>query len=511
MAAMLVLLGAPVARAAQGESRPPGSPPQGVLFLSVDAFRADRISATGYQRPTTPVLDRWADEAVRFEQAISQSAWTSPGLVSLFTSLYPSVHGMDAQGKRFDGVTATPLHHLRKAGFRVLGYAATGDNFADLGFEPERELRSVDRLFAALREVKDGRFFLWFHSRITHLPYNVLPQYEALFPPPARHLTPNKLQRLLWQTVIRKGTVSFDAEDRPEIEALYDAKVREQDDALGAVLTELNALGLSERTLVVIVADHGEELLDHGFVGHASTSLAATLYDEILRIPLIIRVPGSGPRGIVRDQVQQIDIMPTLFDLLGLNTRGAMQGRSLVPLMRGTPDPHPVPAFSETNPCGWQCPEERKRHRLKAVRTPEWKLIRGNANGDDQRELYHLPTDPAERRNLAAARPDVVQGLESLLERQERTNLRAAAQMATAAGQVLVKRARRRFNAGDLEEAAQALERVEHLRRVYETENPPFTREPELRRRWFDVVGRAYALLGRLYLRRGDLLRGRTR
>ncbi len=511
IAAILVVHGASAVGAAQGEPRPPGSRPQGVLFLSFDAFRADRISATGYPRPTTPLLDRFAAEAVRFEQAIGQSAWTSPGLVSLFTSLYPAVHGMDAQGKRFDGVTATPLHHLRQAGFRVLGYAATGDNFADLGFEPDRELRDVPKLFAALREVNDSRFFLWFHFRITHLPYNVLPQYEALFPPPARHLSPNKLQRLLWQNVIRKGAVTFDAEDRPEIEALYDAKVREQDDALGAVLSELHTLGLSERTLVVIVADHGEELLDHGFVGHASTSLAATLYDEILRIPLIIRVPGGGPRGIVKDQVQQIDVMPTLFDLLGLKSRGAMQGRSLLPLMRGTPDPQPVPAFSETNPCGWQCPEERKRHRLKAVRTPEWKLIRGNADGDAGQELYQLSTDPAERENLAAARPDVVRELESLLERQERTNLRAAAQLATAAGQALVDRARRRFNAGDLDEATQALERVEHLRQVYETENPPFTREPTLRRRWFDVVGRAYALLGRVYLRRGDLLRGRTR
>jgi arylsulfatase A-like enzyme len=453
------------------------------------------------------VLDRFADDAVRFGQAVSQSAWTSPGLVSLFTSLYPSVHGMDEQGKRFDGVTATPLHQLHRAGFRVLGYATKGDNFADLGFEPERELRTVDQLFAALREAKDGRFFLWYHFRITHLPYNALPEYEALFPPAARRLSSNKLQRLRQHTIIRKGAVTFDPEDRPEVEALYDAKVREQDDALGAVLGELKALGLSERTLVVIVADHGEELLDHGFIGHASTSLAATLYDEILRIPLIVRVPGGGRRGIVRDQVQQIDVMPTLFDLLGLNAPGGMQGRSLVPLMLGTPDPHPLPAFSETNPCGWQCPEERKRHRLKAVRTPEWKLIRGDSNGNGRRELYHLATDPAERQNLAAARPDVVQELESLLARQERTNLRAAAQIATAAGQTLLERARRRFNAGDLEEAGRALERVEHLRQVYETETPPFTREPALRRRWFNVVGQAYNLLGRLYLRRGELLR----
>jgi len=470
----------------------------------MDAFRADRVSASGYPRATTPNLDRLAAGGVRFQQAISQSAWTSPGMVSLFTSLYPPVHGMDTWGKRLDGVTATPLHQLRGAGFRVLGYWARGDNYADLGFEPNRELQSLDQLFAALREVRGQRFFFWHHFRISHLPYNPSPKYQALFPPPTRRLASDKLQRLREEEIIRKGTVTFDPEDRPEIEALYDATVRQQDDELGIVLAELDALALSERTIVVVTADHGEELLDHGFVGHASTSLAATLYDEILRIPLIIRVPGSGLRGTVRDQVQQIDVMPTLFQLLGLQATGPMQGRSLVPLMHGERDPDPMPAFSETNPCGAQCPEERKRDRLKAVRTPEWKLIKVDAGGTARYELFHLAKDPREQQNLAAAHPDVVHRLEFLLADQERNNQQVAAWIATTAGQALLERARRQYEAGDQAEAIRTLQRVEHLRYVYETENPPFTREPALQQQWFDVIARAQALLGRIRLREGE-------
>ncbi len=498
LAVILVLFCSAIATAAQAQARFPAPALQGVLFISLDSFRADRVSAAGYPRPTTPKLDRFAAEAVRFDQAISQSAWTSPGLLSLLTGLYPSVHGMDARGKRLDGVTATPLHHLRRAGFRVLGYASKGDNFADLGFALDRELRSTDHLFAALREVKGDRFFFWYHFRITHLPYNPLPQHEALFPAPMRPLARDTLERLRTQTIIRRGTMAFDPADRPGVVALYDSTVRKQDEALGTVFANLDALGLSDRTLVVVVADHGEELLDHGFVGHASTSLAATLHDEILRIPLMIRVPGSGLRGIVGDQVQQIDVMPTLFELLRLKAPGLMQGRSLVPLMRGARDPRPLPAFSETNPCGWQCPEEAKRDRLKAVRTPEWKLIKQDAGGAVRFELYHLANDPGEQRDIAAARPDVVRRLKTLLERQERKNQQVAARIATEAGETLLKRARRHVDRGDPDEATRALERIEHLRYVYETQNPPFTRDPALAQRWLDVVARAQTLLGRL-------------
>ncbi len=503
LAAILLLFA--TASSAHGQTAAPSSL-QGVLLLTVDSFRNDRIGAAGYSKPTTPRLDRFAANAVIFGQAVSQSAWTSPGIVSLLTSLYPSVHGMDAQGKRLDGVTVTPLHRLRRAGFRVLGYAVRGDNYVDLGFETERELRTVTHLLTALRELKDQRFFVWYHFRIPHLPYTARPEYETLFAPPFRRLEPEKALRLRQDFMIRRGQLTFAAEDRPEIDALYDAKVRELDDALGTLLAEIQALGLADRTLLVITADHGEELLDHGFIGHASTSLEATLYDEILRIPLIIRAPGSGLRGVIHDQVQQIDVMPTVFELLGMQADRAWQGRSLVPLMRGGRDVRPLPAFSETNPCGWQCPEERKRDRLKAVRLPEWKLVTMDVRGNMRHELYRLTEDPSEQRNLAAAHPDVVRWLESLLQAQERRNHQLAARIATQAGEALVDRAASHIAAGQLDDAAQNLERVEHLRYVYETQRPPFTREPDLRSRWFRVVARAYALLGRIYTRRAQTI-----
>jgi arylsulfatase A-like enzyme len=201
------------------------------------------------------------------------------------------------------------------------------------------------------------------------------------------------------------GTADFVPElDRPAVNALYDGEVRVFDDAVGRWVRKLEQLGLLEDTLIVILADHGEELLERGHVGHCSCNLKGTLYDECIRIPLILRLPGKLPAGrVVRRQVSQIDVMPTLLELAGLGVPDFVEGSSLLPLIWDETQSFREEAFAETTPAGWQSLPEDDRE-IWCLRTERWKLILNtDAAGRSQRyELYDLTADPGETRDLYA-------------------------------------------------------------------------------------------------------------
>jgi arylsulfatase A-like enzyme len=201
------------------------------------------------------------------------------------------------------------------------------------------------------------------------------------------------------------GTVDFVPElDRPAVNALYDGEVRVFDDLLGRWVRRLEELGLLDDTLIVVLADHGEELLERGHVGHCSCNLKGTLYDECIRIPLILRLPGKLPAGrVVRRQVSQIDVMPTVLELAGLPIPQFVEGISLLPLILGQTERFRQEAFAETTPAGWQSLPGDDRE-IWCVRTERWKLILNtDAAGRARRfELYDLAADPGETRNLYA-------------------------------------------------------------------------------------------------------------
>jgi hypothetical protein len=218
------------------------------------------------------------------------------------------------------------------------------------------------------------------------------------------------------ETVIPKWKWTFSKAAHTSVVALYDGKVRQTDEEVGQILAKLEELGLNDRTLVAVTADHGEELFDHGFVGHASTSLAGTLYDEVIRVPLIMRLPGILPAGkVIEEQVEGIDVMPTIFALLRLPPLSGVQGSSLLSLVRGSQRGGREYAFSETLPCGRQCQEEDEEEKLRAIRTLEWKLIAYANPGGERYELYNLQDDPHERKDVFLQVPRVAAGLRQKL------------------------------------------------------------------------------------------------
>jgi len=414
-----------------------------ILFILEDALRARNLGCYGYPKPTSPNCDRLAREGVRFERCIAVSAHTFPPIVSLLTGQTTFTHGLVTsqdyaqwRGRR------TPLHALAEAGWLVDGEQVC--RWAPLGFT-----RDMNNLDAYLDAHWRDRWFYLAEPYPTHLPYNPPEAYLQQFLNPGYQPSAGTLQRA---KVVRSclivhppgvisrvesgaddpipdkeadaahkrtvGTVELLPEDRPYVQALYDGEVRVFDDMVGRWLAKLESLGILDDTLVIVTADHGEELMERGHVGHSSCNLNGTLYDECIHVPLIMRYPKRLPAGVVvRQQVSQVDVMPTIFDLLGFDMPKPCDGSSLLPLIEGRSRTFRAEAFAETPPAGWQALPGDER-RIRCVRTAEWKLIihHDGATGTERSELYFLTEDPGERHSLINQEPTVAERLRASLE-----------------------------------------------------------------------------------------------
>jgi choline-sulfatase len=400
---------------ANGADRP------NVLLLTVDTFRPDRLSGQGNARKTSPYLDQLGQDGVVFEQAMSSTSWTTPGLLSVLTGLYAPTHAVDVRGKSLRSGTETMATLLAKVGYAVpdILYLSSIPNFQNLGLtnsfvERDQYLPNGDEvLFRALEAYRDSTFFLYYHYRNLHLPYKPSEAYERLYTPEGfdrSAFVRDKVETVQSNVTIPQGSVRFDEKDREWILGLYDGQIREMDETLfKPLVAKLKELGLYENTLVIVTADHGEELLEHGFIGHPSTSFKGSAYDELLHIPLMMSYPNGLPQNMrIGQQVQNVDILPTVLDLLKLPIPPTLQGRSLMPLILGTSDVE-MPAFTETTPGGYQATPEMMKTRIRAMRTSLWKLIHSHGPGIDTYELYDLKNDPKEYDNVIDQHPEVAE------------------------------------------------------------------------------------------------------
>ena len=388
---VLVLVGALAWSAVRGRSakRP------NVLFVSVDTLRADHLGTYGWKRPTSPNLDAFAAKSVVFERAQSSSSWTLPSLTSLMTSLLPSTHRCEKDSSRLDPSYTTLAEVLRDAGYDTAIVAS--HYFLNAGHGLQQGFTRVDTRIlqddfaitspqvtdwgvswleekAAAKE--DVPWFLWLHYFDPHAPY--LP-HEGI-------------------------SEQFGTEKKID---LYDGEIAFTDRHLGRFFETFERLGFADNTIVVIVADHGEEFGEHGYEGHGYD-----LHEEVVHVPLIVRAPGIAP-GRVPDVVPTVDIFPTMLDLCGLKPVGDIEGRSLVPLLRGEKEA-PREAVSE---CKWKYGSD-----IASVARGSWKYIDSTRQADGVRKmLFDHSADPAESRNALAEHSDVVAELRSgLRARQER-------------------------------------------------------------------------------------------
>jgi arylsulfatase A-like enzyme len=374
-----------------------------VVLYVADTVRADRLGLYGYGRPTSPRLDAFAREAVVFDDAVAQSSWTRPAVASLLTGRWPHQHGAVTLMSALRPDLPTLAELLRDRGYATAAFV-TNLNVAgrfgfDRGFErfeylPERDDRRevyvpAPTLHAAalawLAERRERPFFLWLHATDTHAPYRPPADQAARFRPAG--IAPTIDDTMNLRTLMDRPAVAT-ADNVAYLSGLYDGEIAALDAAFGHLLDELRRRDLDRSTVVVFVSDHGEEFHDHGGLEHGRT-----LYRELTRVPLLVRLPGGAMGGRRSAAVaRHIDLVPTLLALLHQPAPSDLPGRVLL-----CPPAGDVPALMATELAGRQ---------LVGLARGPWRAVFDESEG--RAALYDVTQDPGERRDLAGARPVVV-------------------------------------------------------------------------------------------------------
>ena len=378
-----------------------------VLLISIDTLRADHLGCYGYWRKgISPHIDSLAREGVRFEQAISHSPWTAPSHFSIFTSLTPSFHGWiysSGTPRRLDDSIVCMTQIFEKHGYSTAAF--TGGTFVSTkygfnrGFQRYFERWETDTGFPQLMEWLDKNhqklFFVFYHTYECHAPYQ-----RKLF------VDKNYGGGRVGKEFVYQDNLNIFPNPTPEerkfIIDSYDGGVFYVDSLIGKLVRKLKELELFDKTLIVLLSDHGEELFDHNPIalhGHS-------LYDELLRVPLILAGPRLLPQEkVIKEQVGLIDVMPTILEVAGLPFETEHQGVSLLPLIKGRKDFKLPPfVFSEAMTYGLE---------KKGLRSDSYKYIITPPNAqkwndmynpvlsfDKERELYDLKEDPTEKINI---------------------------------------------------------------------------------------------------------------
>ncbi len=386
---------------------PPAGP--NVLLVSIDTLRADRLGAYGHTQPTSPVVDaRLAAQGVTFEQVLSQSPKTTPSHMTMFTSLYPCMHGITMWDEGGVGAVLNPrvrtlAEVLRNAGWKTAAFTAGGPMHSSRGFDRGFDVyRNSQQLPRALEWLDDnagsGRFFLFFHTYEVHDPYTpplkLLRQFDGDYEGPlldaVRRIRSGvggweQAHKLFWDAVDRTDprTVTF-------LQRLYDAGIRNMDrGTLTQLLDALDRLGVANDTLVVFTSDHGEAFGEHGNFLHDD------LYAGTLHVPLILRWPAELPVGRrVAGRARLLDLLPTILDLVHVPAPPQTQGVSLAPLARGTGGALPDVVPSEHGPA--LAPVTT------SVRQDDHTLLRIGATD----ALFDLDSDPGERHDVMGMQPE---------------------------------------------------------------------------------------------------------
>jgi choline-sulfatase len=373
-------------------------PAKNVVVLVIDTLRADKLRPFNPQtRVKAPTIDQLAVEGVVFELAQAPENWTKPSVASILTGLHPQTHQQKTADAALPSSAELLSEHLKGQGFATGGFIANGyvsDRFGfDQGWDDytnyireEKSTEAKDVFEEAgnwIEAHKDGRFFAYIQTIDPHVPYDPPGEYLAMYDSSeyAGQIKPRMTGDLLEKAKRNPPQVVFDARDKQRLEALHDGEITKHDHFFGAFLERLDALGLSDDTLIVVTADHGEEFEDHGSWGHGHS-----VYQELLHVPLMFRLPSRLPAGTRVDAaVSTLDVAATVTELLGVPGMAQNEGHELVGLMLGEAPSRPSVAFSDFQ-------DDRR-----VITTGRWKLVlRANLTST----MFDLVADPLEKVEL---------------------------------------------------------------------------------------------------------------
>ncbi len=361
---------------------PVDTPPPNVLVLLIDTLRQDHMSVYGYERDTTPVLRAFAEDATLLTQLVPSSSWTRPSVASLFTSMHPNYHGAQTNRDNLREGLPSLAASLGAAGYDTQGLMSNANCVPTWGFggdfaryvyvdtymkqQWDDDTIAADLAIASIDRLRGRPWFLYVHFMSPHKIYNPPEPFKSKF---AEDLSQFGMAERQRRSMIN----------------LYDGEIARSDFEFGRILDALRATGQYDNTMIVVLSDHGEEFQEHGGWEHGRT-----LYEEVLRVPLLIKPPNAAwsVPDRIESIVEMVDIAPTILEVAGVPAPERFQGRSILPQLRGEPA-EPRTGFAALN-LGW--------FSLRAAKTPEHKYIRDAAN--DTQSWFDLAEDPRERSPL---------------------------------------------------------------------------------------------------------------
>jgi len=396
-----------------------------VIIISLTALRADHLKSYGYRLNTAPHIDKFSRHAVVFEHAITQSNWTLPAQSAIFTSKYVHSHGIYERDRKLSAQELTLAEILKIYGYTTAAFVGGLDMVKTYGLDQGFDLYDDDtngapvgsfrdiipKATSWVKKNKDKRFFLFLQGYDIHPPFNKPEPFCSMYDPnyngvlSGLSIDYRLLKNIVGDAMQYNGkSIKLTPADLRHVIALYDGSISYADSYIGQLLNEIEKLQLADKTLIIITAEHGEELSDHGSFDRFGQG---NLYDEVVRVPLIIKYPGSKSGNMrIKEQIQMIDIVPTVLGLLRIPINPEIQGVNLAPLFTGGHVNFTQFAYAEASPIKW------------AIRTSNWKLIANSG----KYELYDLKHDVAEKNNLADQQSDRVYELvQKLLDWRKQT------------------------------------------------------------------------------------------
>lgn len=401
LVAALVFLANPYADGAA----PPVLDRPSILLVTIDTLRADHLPFYGYTRDTAPFLSTLAGASTTYANAYSTSSWTVPAVASMVTGVYPHSHGAihgfvkDDKVARQEALPSSlPVlaESLQQLGYRTFGvvanlhldrqfgFARGFDRFRCVGFTSADRVNATALQWREQLDVARGPVFLWLHYFDPHHQYHDRqPFFDAFKPPSAECIA--QVRNTTFEQIVAKWMKTPDPSVAPLVQSHYDSEIRYVDQHLRALFHELPFL---DRCFAVFTSDHGEEFLDHGTTGHG-----LNLYNETVRVPLVVRPPGGGAPAYRTDTVSLIDVAPTILAAAGGTAPAEWQGAVIVD-RHGSPVPHPDRMVLS------DLARNRRLPRKGALAGSRWKIVVNIDTG--VAELFDLRRDPRERVDLAA-------------------------------------------------------------------------------------------------------------
>jgi len=384
-----------------------------VIIIGIDSLRADHLGIYGYNRPTSPTIDNFAKKGIIFMKNYSQSITTTPSFMSIITSLYPTDHGVLTTARDWrnqpyvkinENITTLP-QLLKQNGYKTKALISSVSMPYEVGFGRGFDEFSVDptanqrvNLLGWIKKNRNNKFFVFYHDMNVHAPYDSSEKFKKMFAttvlskPLHFKETEGSKVRAFFSNIDPKNT-----QDIAYLTDLYDAAVRDVDSFFDKLLNELQSQKILDKTIIIFVSDHGEEFQDHGVFLHLQ------FYNEIMHTPLIILSPTLNKHIEIDQNTRSIDIMPTIIDLLGINTTIPMRGLSLLPIiMDPTADKH-LPVISIM---GVDKSIIDNGYKFIDQRTMQISLDKPKSQ-----ELFNLKSDPTEKENLIENKSEIANKL----------------------------------------------------------------------------------------------------